>query len=329
MTLLYFIAKPKTRSLIIIGMMLIVSFSSHGQNQTPQNTGQPSTNQAQTPDPNTSVTYLNAANFDFTGLGKTNYLGHLNVTNLPSAIYKFGWSAGMMKINYNPDSTSKILSFRNITEDPLKPITVGTKYYKQSSYLSTILTNSAFSMYMQPTFEIWEDANRNSIILLHAHIELLNFTLNANTTYSNTQQEENTYTVKDSISHLSINRGNYKDTSATTMKRTQSNGYFGIGPTFILKASNIQFNFEATYGKTDNFPNFQGYLGRTSPTFNKWTSFYLFRANFDIDMSDKTKLIVGTDIRGLLPDYVPLYAVYIGINLDLSELKNLFSKQSN
>jgi hypothetical protein len=49
----------------------------------------------------------------------------------------------------------------------------------------------------------------------------------------------------------------------------------------------------------------------------------LVRAAFNQKLSDATKLVISQDIRGLLPQYNPLYATYIGLNIELDELLKL------
>jgi len=271
-----------------------------------------------------SFTYLNAASFDVTGIGKTGYLGHANVFHYPEKGKNWGYNSGLMKINYNPDSSSKRLEFRNITIDPLKPVNVGSQYYKQSSYVSTIISKTAYNLYVQPMYQLLIDDDGNRI-LVHAHAELLVFNTTAITRYSNTTQEAFTFTAKDSANRTPIYRGNPTDTSAYTYRRSQLNGYFGGGMTFVLKPGVGTFYFQGTIGVTDNYPNFQSLLGTPNPIFHKWNSFYLVKANYSAKLGDNTTLILGTDIRGLFPDYAPLYAIYIGLNVNMDALGKLFA----
>ncbi|MGZ3751386.1 MAG: hypothetical protein ACXVB0_10550 [Mucilaginibacter sp.] len=275
----------------------------------------------QTDTAHSSFTFLNAANFDVTGIGKTNYLGHINVTQYPTKVYGIGYNAGMMKISYNPDSSSKILAFRNITIDPLKPVVVGSQFYKQASYLSTIVTNTAYSLYIQPYLQLYESGGNK--ILFHLHGELLIFNTTATTKYSDMQKEINTYTAQDSINRVLVYKGNANDTNATVYHRSLLNGYFGAGMTFVLKPGTGTFFFQGTLGVTTNYPNFESYLGTPNTPINKYNSFYLIRSSYAAKLTNNSTLILGTDIRGLFPRYKPLYAIYIGLNLSVDALGKL------
>ncbi len=54
-----------------------------------------------------------------------------------------------------------------------------------------------------------------------------------------------------------------------------------------------------------------------------WRSFYLIRANYKHILSKDATVIVGMDIRGLLPLYNPQYAAYIGLNIGLDSILGL------
>lgn len=300
-------AKPY---ILIIAILLTITFTKANA----QNVQDPS-----------QFTFLNAANFDVTGIGKTNYLGHVNLYDPSIKGGKFGFNTGIMKISYNSDSSSRILAFRRITIDPLQDIKVGSQYLKQSSYISTIVTNTAYSLYAQPTFQLYKDDNENRI-LFHAHTELLVFNTTAVRTYSGTKQATFTYTSADSANRVDIYKGYASDTSKLTTKRSLLNGYFGIGLTFDLKPwKDGNFFFQPTVGKTTNFPNFEAYLATKTGPIKTWNSFYLIRTYYTQTLNDNSKLVLGADIRGLFPTYKPLYSIYLGLSLNVDALAKLIS----
>lgn len=294
-----------------------------------------------------SFMYLNAVDFDFT-TDKAGYTGHFNIYSPPTpddalTWTSWGYNAGIMKINYS--TSDSIITNRQefVKLKPLDKLTIGTKYeskYNEYKYKYKI---SSYSIYMQPMYALSNPIGNTSKIFAHAHGELLISNYETNTEINTIQRDTLTITSLDSIpERMLATQGN-----KYLRKNKIINGYFGVGMTFDLKCTNdSRLFFQPTIGYTTNYP--QPASVNTNGNANSyyqiseikdWNSFYLIRSYFryilaknPVPVSSATgtvgttssELILGTDIRGLFPRFAPFYSVYIGLNLDLAKLTDLF-----
>lgn len=284
--------------------------------------------------------YLNAYNFDFNSSLKSNYLGHFNVLLPPKKKYSWGVNLGVMKINYNNNfDDDSIFAMQNVLINPLDSIRPGTKYIKEFNKYKSTYQNTGWSIYIQPMFQINSDIN--SKIYLHGHIELFINNWSVTTTFTNIQKD----TVK--IDANNTRGGYFYAPSNFISNKTLYNGYFGAGLTFDLCPWETSSLFiQGTIGWTTNFPqsaSVADLVNKTNAAMNgptiistrggvpysqinsskKGSIFYLSRVYLKQDISSSSTIIIGADIRGIFPEYNPLYAVYVGLNLDLTVLAKL------
>lgn len=283
--------------------------------------------------------YLNAVDFDFT-TNKTGYTGHFNIYSPPIGPSCWGYNAGVMKINYSTSDSIMLYRQDFVKLKPLDELTIGTKYeYKYNEYKNKNKISS-YSIYIQPMYALKNPDGNSTKIFAHAHGELLISNLETSIAINTIQRDTLTITSLDSIPQriLPTQGDKYE------RKSKSINGYFGLGLTYDLKCTdNSRLFFQPTLGYTTNFP--QASSVNTNGNANTyyqiseikdWNSFYLVRSYFRYILSKNTatenggmetassELILGTDIRGLFPRFAPFYSVYIGLNLDLAKLTDLF-----
>lgn len=58
----------------------------------------------------------------------------------------------------------------------------------------------------------------------------------------------------------------------------------------------------------------------TLQTYKKPQAFFLIRTYFQYNTSKATQIVIGTDIRGILPDQPPYVSAYAGINLGIDKI---------
>ena len=199
-----------------------------------------------------NITFLNAANFDFTDNISGSYLGKINIF-APTISKRVGFNAGVMRIKYNyKDSSNAPLVFQNILLHPLDTIKQGTKYVREYNKFTSTRSNTVWSFYIQPMYRIASNQAGSSQIYIHFHGELLVSKVNITTNIENIQRD--TVAMSASFREPFVL---YQKTPII-FDKTYLNGYFGIGLTFSLdpfRLKNSRFFFQPTVGVTTNYPN--------------------------------------------------------------------------
>jgi hypothetical protein len=271
------------------------------------------------------VMFLNGANFDFSGKLAANYVGHFNI--LAPDIDKsqrWGFNTGIMRLNYfNVDTLRERTTIENVLLDPLYPeLNTGDKYLRQLSKYSTVVKNSVWCFYAQPMFRLTERSG-GSAIYAHAHAELMSKKFSAVTSIKMIKNDTLTVGTDENV----VARADVGE--EYTYSSTSLDGYFGLGLTFdLVSGSKSSFFFQPTFGiTTDNPIEVNGAVLATrsySRADDPMRGFYLVRAYYTHVVSDNATLNIGTDIRGILPKFDPLYAAYIGVNVNMDGVLNLF-----
>lgn len=265
--------------------------------------------------------YLNAVNFDFTN-SKTGYVGQLNMYSKPNIEEHWGFNAGISKINYTNKDSVTFYKTDNVKMKPLDELQPGSKYLKRYNEYKYKTDNRSFSLYFQPLFDT-KIFKAKSKFYVHGHTELLISRFETTTSIKTIQQDTVVATdIIDGIVYPTLNR-------KTVKTQNILNGYFGIGFTLDLYLNKTSTLFlQPTIGTTTNYPQPASVNG-TMPYYrvkqdSGWNEFYLIRAYYRNKLSTGTELIIGADIRGLFPQYEPFYAVYIGANLAIDKIVDLF-----
>jgi hypothetical protein len=303
-----------------------------------------------------NITYLNAANFNFDDNTDASYLGKLNIFAPNIGKTPFGFNAGIMRVKFNYKDTSHSRYYiENRKIRPLDSLKHGNKYLREYNKYTTTRSNTIWSFYIQPMYRLltWaknaktDNGLPNSLpnaIYFHVHAELLVNKTNVTSTIENLQRDTALVdTTKAGTAYF------YLPTSSIIEDRTFLNGYFGAGFTFNLDPfgnGNSRFFFQPTIGITTNYPNWvsqdissttvsvvpvRGSNTPVTPVYQavKSKGFYLVRTEFIQNISDDAQLIIGSDIRGLLPKINPVYATYVGLNVNVNAIANIFSKKNN
>ncbi|UWY27336.1 hypothetical protein N4T20_16595 [Flavobacterium sp. TR2] len=286
-----------------------------------------------------SFMYLNAVDFDFT-TNKAGYTGHFNIYSPPIDSSKWGYNAGVMKINYSTSDSIMLYTDEYVKLKPLDKLVVGSKYEARYNEHKIKNKNSSYSIYMQALYALRNPSGNATKIFAHAHGELLISNFEISEAINTLQRDTLTITSLDSIPKILSSQNNKNNTKIKSIT-----GYFGLGVTFDLKCTErSRLFFQPTIGYTTNYPqpssvNTDGnaasyYLSEIK----EWNPFYLVRSYFRYILSTRggagadgakaatSELILGTDIRGLFPKFAPYYSVYIGLNLDLAKLVDLFKE---
>lgn len=267
--------------------------------------------------------YLNAVNFDFSDK-KNGYVGHFNIYSPSEKQFGFGFNAGILKINYsNNDSITRNRS-NIVLINPLDELVVGSKYLSQFNEYKTKYSNMTYGIYMQPLFKISSDAKKTKFFI-NGHLELLVSKFDIMTEVNTIQSDTMTITTEEEIPMRALSLINKKQTSTIN----SLNGYFGFGLTWDLYfTENSSLFFQGTTGYTSDIPR-QTYVNGTNGNIEidkkkSWRGFYLVRSYYRHKLSSGSELILGTDIRGILPRFNPNYSLYVGLNLSIEKITDLF-----
>jgi len=301
-----------------------------------------------------NITLLNAFNFDFANKLSTSYLGLFNVF-APQAFSKnFGVIAGIERITYgngtinNNDSVHTYYTTQNIVNpfDITRSGAGGTylrdsaMYHQRFTKYTYSSTNTLWSFYLEPIIRIHHfsytdnEKEKNTGVFLHGHLELL----------INEWTRKTDLTIVSDTLRMATPTPLYNVVYAPTDKIVSNvnftSGYFGVGVSAYFRPfpgyENTHMYFQGTLGFAIKSPNFDSLnYSHTIPhpngdlpfqPYNNTTKgFYLIRTSFLRNLSSKSQLVVGFTIRGLLPTTDPQYAAYIGLNLGLNALTDLFS----
>lgn len=350
----------KTLNLIVV-ILLIINSNLTGQDNTSteksntSSTGQ-STNPSKTATSQTEsekefihdITFLNAANFDFTGTKNVSYLGKLSFNALSLSKSKWGFIGGIQRINFTyRDSTRSGFYKENRYIKPLDERKMGLKYLREYNKYENKLSNTAWAFYFQPTFRVLTqnstiDANgqKRYGMFVHIHSELLVNKTNVVTTIANLQRDTLVYDLTKPLGPIY-----YFNSNTIIRNNTILSGYFGTGITLNLDPfgnNKSEFFFQPTLGYTTNSLSWISQdieiginpnpatpanpipVTLYSDSDSNWRGFYLVRSEFKHLFNSNVQLIVGTEIRGILPIYAPTYAVYTGLNLSLEKIADIF-----
>jgi hypothetical protein len=285
----------------------------------------------------TKFTYLNAFAFDFGNIRRDyEYVGHINLFgHHKSKKNRWYYNVGLLKINYRNNDT---IETQNTTIDWIArglfdSLRENNKYrVEQNAYYQRI-NNRDYSMYMQPMFLVNDENRENNKFFVHAYLELL---------VSKWEIENGYRTLKvDSITYFkSLQTSTNLSSEPMLLNRVRnSNSYtyneitgnFGIGFTYqAVPIKGIEFIYQNTIGFNTKGVSYKSFNNRADlfksekqSKLNKENLFYLIRSKLSMDLSDKSEIQLGADIRGYFGVSNPKYALYLGLNLDFAELVKL------
>jgi hypothetical protein len=236
-------------------------------------------------------------------------------------------------------------------------INANAKYYYEYNKYTLTSKNTSWSFYIEPTLRShlipFDSTDPKVGLYWHFHAELLANYFSRNISMQNLHTDSSNYGLPNSPKSNSMH---YFLPAQYIINSTIITGNFGIGFSFYAAPfkhdANSHFYFQVTTGLSVNSPNYtnltqlpskidsgenivylpsiNGALGNQSIfqyAYKNLKAFYLFRAIFSQSMSNKAEFVAGMTIRGLLPSQTPQYAAYLGLNLDLSVLSDLFSNK--
>lgn len=266
-------------------------------------------------------TFLNAVNFDFND-NKTNYVGHFNIYYPSVGKNRWGVNVGILKVNYQTRDSLINYATQNVLQHPLDvPDNDGETYFQMYNRYATTTQVTATSFYAQLLYKL--NKLGTATIYLHAHAELLYTQYRVNTYLKTLQQETITIGSAQPAPDPSSLVQRLDTVSSKTIHLASP--HLGVGTT-------IDFNFkddctlflQPTVGVALNyvnrFPTQDADGNYTLQTYSKAQGFFLVRTYFQYNTSTATQIILGTDIRGMLPDQQPYFAAYVGLNVGIDKL---------
>ncbi len=281
-----------------------------------------------------SLTYINAANFDFANTQKDiSYVGNLNIfAPKLSPHYKFGFNAGIFKINYQkndslPNSSANVEILARGIGDSLVN---GSKYRREVNEYYKKVSNKDISIYFQPIYWINSTTTSNNYFFAHLHTEFLISNWEIENSYATLSFDSLVYNNTPTNPLQPGPSLIYKYKKTFNSKFVNLSGNFGAGVTYIATPfTNSKFFLQSTIGYStlgmnvisynDKYQLNKGETSRYLPEIKTLHFFYLFRSSFTHQLSNNSEIIIGADIRGYLPSYTPKYAIYIGLKLKLDE----------
>lgn len=300
-----------------------------------------------------NITFLSAANFDFSTKISASYLGLFNVFAPNIRRSRWGVMAGIERVNYGNDNINgndstnveyfhqnivnplDVYPYYNSSGVPTDSVRIGASYHRQFNKYTFSASDVVWSFYIDPFFRLTglNDRDKNTGIFLHGHLELL---VNQWTRTANIQNLADTV-LTNTQSNLP-----YLEVSPTSIVSNYNflSLYFGTGLTFYLPLfgdTTTHLFIQPTLGFALNTPNFSQLNNSTiapnpNGTYainvinNNLRGFYLFKASFLRDISSKAQLAIGFGVRGQLPTTYPQYTAYIGLNIGITALTDLFNK---
>ena len=304
-----------------------------------------------------NITLLNAANFDFSENVTGTYLAKLNIYAPDIRNTPFGFNAGIMRTRFsNKDSSNSPYIIENRLFKPLDILVQDKTYERQYNRYTSTLSNTAWSFYIQPMLRLvslpkkikekkaksWaKNSAEPNGIYFHFHAELLVNKTNITTNITTLQRD----TVKYDATNPPAQQPFYRP-DVLLYDKTYLEGYFGAGLTINLDPfgnDNSRFFLQGTIGITTASPNLATLDLSTisvriagtrssselrSAYIPNQTSygFYLVRTHLTQKLTSNAQIVIGTDIRGLFPKYNPVYASYVGLNLNLDALVKSVAK---
>lgn len=297
------------------------------------------------------ITLLNAANFDFTGKLSATYLAKFNIF-APNLDNGFGFVAGIQKINYSTvalnggDSNSVQYYQQNYLANPLMvnraadTVLRGAKYVQEYNQYTFSTTNKVWSIYFDPMYKVvgFRQDFPNDGLYVHLHAELM---INQ---WTQTSVIKNLYTNPDTCVAVAPHDSSFYwvKTSPIVVKKNFLTGNFGAGLMYYhhlgMRSNDTSMHFfgQATLGWSVNAPDFDllnnptqpphpnGTLRDTNPFIYETAKFFfLTRFEFAKYLSSSSELFVGFEGRGILSSPNVQYAVYLGLNVDVSKLAGL------
>ena len=274
-------------------------------------------------------TYLNGINFDFNN-DKTNYVGHFNV--YVPAYYneknvltnRWGINVGILKVNYVTRDSLVNYSTDNVLIHPLDVVAAnGDTYNQQFNKYTTQTKVTSYSIYAQPMFCYLRQGRANFYV--HGHLELLANKFEIATKITTLQTLPVTIDGQHPLPNQNslIKKLDFQNSQTINLESS----YFGAGGTFDFNfIDNCILFMQGTVGVginvADRFPTKDQDGNYTITAYSKAQGFFLFRSYFQYNTSKATQVVIGTDIRGNLPNQPPYYSVYAGINLGLDQIFN-------
>jgi hypothetical protein len=307
-----------------------------------------------------NITFLNAANFDFSGKLSASYMGIFKVFAPNINQSSWGFIAGIERISYSQgningnDSSQTEYFTQNFLLNPIDHLTYnsqtgtytnyiqqGAKYVQQFNQYNYTTSNKVWSFYAEPMWRKSQLGTTDNVqgLYFHLHAELLVNQWTRNVSIKYLHQNPDTLTV--TSPHQSQQGFYWVTVNPIVSNYNFLSGYFGAGATIYIDPINNNTNYhlfsQATFGLAINTPNFQalnnpqlapapnGTYPSNDVTNSAAKGFYLIRTSFIASMSKSSQLVLGIIIRGNFPAETPQYAVFVGLNLDLGAIVKLIA----
>lgn len=274
--------------------------------------------------------FTNAVNFDFGNTSKksASYFGHINyffnVSNKETSSNYF-INTGFIKVNYfsNEINNGSFYQYDNVLENPLNSSEPGENYIKEFNKYDFEVKLNSYSAYVQLLRKFTKKYNN---LFYHLHGELLVTNINTTILVNNISKENAIIPSNNLIPIVS-----YLD-KEQLINNQNIGAFFGVGLTAkfsfpkLNDGTKINYFIQGTTGYSNTKLNPKLYQRNSNllPQFQDIKSgspFYIIHSYFENNLTG-ANIILGSQIRGNFTNS-PLYSFYIGLNIDINNLKEL------
>jgi hypothetical protein len=232
---------------------------------------------------------------------------------------------------------------RQLAGDPVLP---GAQYIQEYNQYSFATSNRVWSVYFQPLYKFLALSEKfpKDGMYVHIHLELL---INQ---WTQTSTIKNLYTNPDTAVTTTLARDSgfyWVKNNPVIVNKDFLTGNFGAGVSYYhhladrKSDTSMHIFAQATIGWSVNSPNFDLLNNPTAPPhpngtllsngttdaffYPKAKAFFLTRFHFVKAISPGSELYVGFESRGVFASPNVQYALYLGLNLDISKLAGLIA----
>jgi|GEM_PF-3952600 len=296
---------------------------------------------------NKGIMFLIGYNFDFKNSLSSQAVGILNFYSPASSkdevnrkgSRRWGFNCGIMHIDYHTNELDNISPAYYTESVYASNLPSDQSYTTMYNKYSTVVQNSINSVYFQPLYKLSDLGIDKNSIYLHGHMELLSSSWTAINTISALQKDKPNNNPSPIFRRPYEGESTNSNETTITNKTNYVNGYFGLGLTLDLQPTideGSNFFCQFTAGLTTHHPQLvvqnaddptqsAKSLYRISPS-PRGAFFTYTRANYIHKLSEKSSLIIGSDIRNLWlsKKVITAYSVYLGLNLNIDKILGLF-----
>jgi hypothetical protein len=273
-----------------------------------------------------SVEVFTGGNLDFFNELKFQNIGGefvLNANNIAGEKnHRLGFFFGVSNFRtFSLDSSNRNVRVQNIRTDTGKYISGQTSYLKRTLVDHRKTTNTQWSYYLNPTYRL----NAVKEDMFNIYLSLRLEALRVSTTTSYLTDTVGTETTNTPLGNSAIFQSG-KGFLLQNVTNVRTEGYFSIGTPMFLRSETLRVYLDPNLGiathKIIRYTSNAAVNGLIESVTNQLKCFYLFRVRIVQQVSTDLNIVLGGEVRGLLPSNDPTINAYLGISIPLSGLRH-------